>query len=242
MISRAVVMSASTSVHSTCWRSTVNKAHAHRGDSLRPSALRCILVSLLHSTLLFRPSPWIIRGPPDISFTHPILPYCLNTIFSFTQARLPLLTTNCVSSCILRPAVMSSPLDEQYVRDHFRPLCASYDVRTFFQRWSPTVDCRVMGSHALSGHYHTLTDFQARFARMSPRMEGPITLDLTSLIVSGHQAVVELLAHCTQKNGDPYPQTHCWILRYNVEGIVDQARLYMDGVLIDQTIKNNPGP
>ena len=77
------------------------------------------------------------------------------------------------------------------------------------------VDCRVMGSHGLSGHYHTLGDFQAQFARMAPRMQGPISLDLVSLILSGRLAVVELLAHCLQKNGDPYPQTHCWVLRYN---------------------------
>ena len=137
---------------------------------------------------------------------------------------------------------MSSPLTEQSVRAHFAPLCASYDVATFFQRWSPTVDCRIMGSHGLSGHYHTLADFRAQFGRMAPRMQGPITLQLNNLIVSGQQAVVELLANCTQKNGDPYPQTHCWVLRYDSNGIVEQASMYMDGNLITQTLQNNPGP
>ena len=139
---------------------------------------------------------------------------------------------------------MSAPVtvDEQYVRDHLAPLCASYDVRTFFQLWSPDVDCRVMGSHQLSGHYRTLADYRKQFGRMAPRMQGAITMELTGLIVSGRQAVVELLASCKQANGDPYPQTHCWVLTYDESGMVEQARCYMDGVLIDQTIANNPGP
>ena len=128
------------------------------------------------------------------------------------------------------------------VRDHVAPLCASYDVRAFFERWSPTVDCRIMGTHSLSGHYHTLSDFRAQFARMAPRMQPGISMELTGLTVSGRTAVVELLAKCTQMNGDPYPQTHCWVLRYDEAGLVGQARMYMDGVLIDQTIRNNPGP
>lgn len=137
---------------------------------------------------------------------------------------------------------MSVSVDEQYVRDHLAPLCASYDVRTFFARWSPTVDCRVMGTHSLSGHYLTLADFRTQFGRMAPRMQGPISMELTGLTVSGRRAVVELSANCTQANGDPYPQTHCWVLMYDDGGVVEQARLYMDGVLIDRTIKNNAGP
>ena len=91
-----------------------------------------------------------------------------------------------------------------------------------------------MGSHPLSGHYHTLDDFRKQFGRMAPRMEGPITMELTGLVVSGRQAVVELLASCMQKNGQPYPQTHCWLLWYDDAGMVERARMYMDGVLIEQ--------
>lgn len=137
---------------------------------------------------------------------------------------------------------MSVTVDEQYVRDHLAPLCASYDVRAFFARWSPDVHCRIMGTHGLSGDYRSLDAFRQQFARMAPRMDGPITLDLSSVLVSGREAVVEMLAHCRQKNGEPYPQTHCWVMRYDDQGIVVEARMYMDGVLIDQTIANNPGP
>ena len=132
------------------------------------------------------------------------------------------------------------PIDEQYVRHHFHPFCTEYDTAAFFKGFSPSVDCRIMGSHIEAAHHRSLEEWQTQPYRARPRLSGRVWFDVTSVIVSGRQAVVELQQHATLLNGKPFNNTHCWVLRYNDAGLVDSVRLYMDGALINESVKENP--
>jgi len=136
---------------------------------------------------------------------------------------------------------MAVSIDEQYVRQHFELLSGHAD--DFFARVSPTVDWTVMGSHALSGHYTSLQHFrESTFARLNPRMQSPLALKVSQVIVSGQQAAVELSADGKQKNGSPFDNKYCWIVGYNEKGIVEAVRAYLDGILVNQAINENEGP
>ena len=41
---------------------------------------------------------------------------------------------------------------------------------------------------------------------------------------------------------DTFINTLCWLLRYDEAGLVVQVRLYVDGVLSKQSIRENPVP
>ena len=137
---------------------------------------------------------------------------------------------------------MAVRVDEQYVRSHFQ-LLGEGRSDDFFARVSPTVDWTVMGSHALSGRYTELATFrQSTFGRLNPRMESPLALKVTNVIVSGGQAAVELSADGKQKSGKPFDNKYCWVVRYDEKGMVVQVRAYLDGELVNETIRKNPGP
>ena len=139
---------------------------------------------------------------------------------------------------------MSVTINEQYVRDHFRLFC-EHNGPAFFKRVSPMVHWHVMGSiPTLSAEYRSLNEFQTKaFNRVGARLDGRMTLTLTNCIVSGQQAVIEMAVDadsCKQKNGQPLPNTHCWVVHYDDSGVIDRIRMYMDGVLMAQLMTNNP--
>ena len=137
-------------------------------------------------------------------------------------------------------------VDEEYVRAHFLHFC-EHDRPAFFNLISPSVHWRVMGSiPTLSGTYYSLADYQTQgFSRAGARLDGRMTLTLTNCIVSGRQAVVEMSVNVDsvrQKNGKLLPNEHCWIVHYDESGVIDSVRMWMDGVLMQQLMTENPGP
>ena len=139
---------------------------------------------------------------------------------------------------------MSVAIDEQYVRDHFGLFCR-HDNPAFLQRVSPTVHTRLMGSMSISGDYHSLDEFASKaLGRVASRLDGHMTLTLNSCIVGGRRAVVEMAVDVDsvkQKNGAPFPQQHCWVVHYDDSGVIDDMRIYLDGVMTEQFLASNPG-
>ena len=138
---------------------------------------------------------------------------------------------------------MSVTIDEQYVRAHFNHFC-QHDNAAFFKLISPTSHFRIMGHISnLSGDYHSLDDFLTRgFSQVGARLSGHMTLTLTDCMVSGQQATVEMTVDVDsvkQNNGKPFPNTHCWTVHYNEQGAVDKARIYLDGVLLQELLTTN---
>ena len=140
---------------------------------------------------------------------------------------------------------MSVAITEQYVHDHFH-LFAQHNSPAFFQRVSPTVHWQVMGSMAISGDYHSLEEFKAKaFSRVVARLDGRMAFNITRVIVSGREAAVEMPVDTDsvrQKNGQPLPNVHLWLVKYDDAGVIVDVRMYMDGVLMQQLLDNNPGP
>lgn len=140
---------------------------------------------------------------------------------------------------------MSVVLTEQYVRHHFTHFC-QHNPAAFFSHVSPAVHWQVMGSMDISGQYHSVQQFQSKaFNRVAARLTGSMTLTLTNCIVSGQQAAVEMVVNVDsvkQVNGAEFPNAHCWVVHYDESGVIDRIRMYMDGVLLQQLLTDNPGP
>ena len=139
---------------------------------------------------------------------------------------------------------MPVTVDEPYVRNHFQSL-GSGDYPTFFAHVSPTVDWTAMGSHALSGHYTSIQQFNHNTAeRLNPRMQNPLQLKLTGCVVDGtsRRAAVELNADGVQKSGKRFDNKYCWVVQYDEEGVITTVRAYLDGELVNQAINENAGP
>ena len=171
----------------------------------------------------------------------------LYSLLTYTTSLTPHVSTASIRQLFSRastttPAMSAVPITEQHVRGHFRPLCEEYDSATFFRGFVADVDCRIMGSHVEAGHFHSVTEWQSQPYRARPRLTGAVTFDIVSCIVSGRRAVVELQEHATLMNGKPFDNQHCWVLRYNDRGLADEVRLYMDGVMINTAIRENPLP
>jgi ketosteroid isomerase-like protein len=69
----------------------------------------------------------------------------------------------------------------------------------------------------------------------------PLKLRVNNVIGGGDQpwAVLELEANSTCKNGMEYPQRYAWVLRFNDEGIVVQAKAYLDSALVQKVVDAN---
>lgn len=44
---------------------------------------------------------------------------------------------------------------------------------------------------------------------------------------------------CSVLSGTPYPQTYCWLLRFNEQGIIVQVRVYADTQLFQTLVDKN---
>ena len=143
----------------------------------------------------------------------------------------------------VQPCTMSATIDEQYVRDHFQHLCAD-DVQSFFKQISPAARLHVMGHiTGLSAEYVSLDDFIKRgFSQVGGRLVGHQTFTLNHCMVSGQRATVELTVDVDsvkQKNGKPFPNTHCWVVHYDQQRAMDEARIYLDGALLEELMTTN---
>ena len=137
----------------------------------------------------------------------------------------------------------AAPLTEQYVREHFQLFC-KHDYAAYFKRVSPSVQWKLMGTADISGDYHSLDEFNRAFNRVRARLDGNMTLTLVSCLVSGQEAAVQMVSDVgtvKQKNGKPFSNTHCWVVRYDDSGVIDRCSMYLDTLITQQLLDGNPG-
>jgi ketosteroid isomerase-like protein len=65
------------------------------------------------------------------------------------------------------------------------------------------------------------------FGKIIPKMATPMKAKVSSVLIAGDWAIVELKGDGTSKGGMKYDQEVCWICRYD-EGKIVEARIYMD--------------
>jgi uncharacterized protein len=130
------------------------------------------------------------------------------------------------------------PLTEEAVRGLFRHLQTD-DADLFFEHVADGVSWTVMGTHPLAGHYTLKKEFiESTFVRLNKLLVGGVALKVNHIIVSGDEAVVEMVSLSNAKNGKPFDNTYCWVVRFEGETIVE-VRAYVDSVAVQRVIDEN---
>jgi uncharacterized protein len=129
-------------------------------------------------------------------------------------------------------------IQADYVRTLFANL-ESGRTPAFFDHVAEDVKWTVMGTHPLTGTYHTKADFLAHtFTRLNKLLKEGVVLRVTNVLVDGDTAGVELQSLSTALNGKPFNNRYCWVARFSNGNIVE-ARAYLDSALIQQLIDEN---
>ena len=125
-----------------------------------------------------------------------------------------------------------------YVRDLFGNL-ETGKLERFFSRVADDVDWTVMGTHPLAGHYTSKSELIERtFARIERIMKEGIVLKVNHVIVSGDEAAVEMESLSVARNGRPFNNTYCWVVRF-LEGEIVEVRAYVDSALVQLVLDEN---
>jgi uncharacterized protein len=126
-----------------------------------------------------------------------------------------------------------------YVRAIFKGL-EQGDGTAFFEHVDRDVDWTVMGTHPLSGHYHSKADFIAgTFAKLGQVLPEGAELRVEHIIVEDNQAVVELHSLATAKSGMRFDNRYCWVVFFEGEKIA-RVRAYLDSAMVTQLFNENP--
>ena len=129
-------------------------------------------------------------------------------------------------------------LTTEYVNRLFENLSTGNES-AFFVNVADDVHWTVMGTHPLAGVYKSKEDFLKNdFERLAKVLKGEGIMKIDHTFVSGNIAVVEMTQTSTALNGKPYPNAHCWVVRF-VDGMITEVRSYVDSFLVKQVIDEN---
>ncbi len=130
-------------------------------------------------------------------------------------------------------------IDERTVRSIFAGL-EHGDGDAFFAHVADDVDWTVMGTHPLAGQYPSKRAFEeGTFNKLGKVLPGGAQLHVTSVIVSGDMAVVELVSDATARNGMRFDNHYCWVTRFDGNTIVE-VRAYLDSAMVAELFRQNP--
>ena len=123
-------------------------------------------------------------------------------------------------------------LTEEYVHAEFAHF-ENANGPAFLENVADNVSWTAKGSaNPLRGHYTSKAEVAKNiFGRMIPKMATPMRAKVTSVLISGDWAIVELKGEGTSKGGNSYDQELCWICRYE-KGKIVEARVYLDSALV----------
>src|SRR5580700_4870290 len=125
------------------------------------------------------------------------------------------------------------------VREIFKGL-DNGDGAAFFERVADDVDWRVMGTHALAGHYASKKAFlEGTCAKLSQVLPKGAQLHVEDLIVKGDEAVVELHSRATAKNGMRFDNRYCWVVYFR-NNVIVRVRAYLDSAMVARLFVENP--
>jgi ketosteroid isomerase-like protein len=96
-----------------------------------------------------------------------------------------------------------------------------------------------MGTHPLAGTYRTKADFISHtFARLNKLLKEGVLLRVTSILVDGDSAAVEMESLSTALNGKPFDNRYCWVVHFS-DGTIVEVRAYLDSALVQRLIEEN---
>ena len=125
---------------------------------------------------------------------------------------------------------------EEVVRKTFSPI--ETNEGSFPSYLADNISWTLTGQDTpMAGHYTTKADLLERvFMSIYARMDGPLKSKITSILISGDWAVVEIKTEGVTKKGNKYVQEFCWICRYEGEIIVE-VREYLDGARLKRLLE-----
>ncbi len=127
---------------------------------------------------------------------------------------------------------------QKQVEELFGHLGSGHSER-FFERVADNVSWTVMGTHPLAGAYRGKEDFLSHtFRRLNKILKEGVVLKVKGVIVQGEQAVVEMESLSTARNGKPFNNSYCWVVRFE-NGIIVEVRAYVDSALVQRLIDEN---
>ncbi len=128
------------------------------------------------------------------------------------------------------------PLTRDYVKTAFLLLerglidCFINDYISVDVKWTIT------GSSVLAGTYINRLDFiQRAISRLKKSLNGTIKWQVQSIFIDGNAAIVEMRSDAVAAKGHVYNNQYAWIMKFK-QGMIIEARVYYDDVLVDQTI------
>ncbi|MFL0768634.1 MAG: nuclear transport factor 2 family protein [Prochlorococcus sp.] len=128
------------------------------------------------------------------------------------------------------------PLTRDYVKTAFLLLerglidCFINDYISVDVKWTIT------GSSVLAGTYINRLDFiQRAISRLQKSLKGTIKWQVQSIFIDGNAAIVEMRSDAVAAKGHVYNNQYAWIMKFK-QGMIIEARVYYDDVLVDQTI------
>ncbi|KAF2233128.1 hypothetical protein EV356DRAFT_560098 [Viridothelium virens] len=118
------------------------------------------------------------------------------------------------------------------------------DPSPFYDRVSPNVVWDVLGTHPAAGHFTSFESWKKSALGVANKfLKEPLRFKVVNAFGGGEQdwCCLELEAiDAVAKNGIPYPQQYCWLLRFDEHGIIVQVRAYVDSVLVNKIADANP--
>jgi uncharacterized protein len=132
-------------------------------------------------------------------------------------------------------------LTVDYVTNLFESLSTG-NASSFFDSVADNAHWTVMGTHPLAGVYNSKKEFlKHTFENLNKVLKELITLKVDDVFVSGDTAVIEMTSNSTALNEKPFPNTYCWVMKFD-SGMIAEVRAYVDSVLVQQVIdENEPG-
>src|SRR5215813_3019121 len=111
----------------------------------------------------------------------------------------------------------------EYINRLFENLSTGNES-AFFAKVADDVHWTVMGTHPLAGVYKSKEDFLKNdFERLARVLNGKVIMKIDHTFVSDNIAVVEMTQISTALNGKPYPNAHCWVVKF-VDGVITEVR------------------
>jgi uncharacterized protein len=108
------------------------------------------------------------------------------------------------------------------------------DMNAVFNLLADDVRWTVIGSTRASGSYHSKREFLEGAVRpLTAQLATPIRPTVLDVIAEGDKVAVQWDGRASAKNGKPYNQRYCWMMRLE-DGRVREGVAYLDTEMISQ--------
>ncbi|TRM63101.1 hypothetical protein BD626DRAFT_495497 [Schizophyllum amplum] len=93
---------------------------------------------------------------------------------------------------------------------------------------------------SMQGVFNLAEWMEKVFTPLRARLTSPPKAEVIRLYITGMTAIVEIKGTATQKNGEPYNNSYCWILTFSPDtGKIVEIHEYLDTAMLRDVLQNN---